>query len=116
MVRYIAGEHIKDTLHDRVRDRDDGPLFPTTGGQTLIQRREIRPLGPYGGMGELGQDGSQGTIPLAGFARALLARTFVIAWSYAGPGCQSGRRLEPRYGSVSKVEMTPLHCPSKGRA
>ena len=35
----IAGKHMKDTLHDRVRDGDDGPLFPTAGGKALIQRR-----------------------------------------------------------------------------
>ena len=36
-------------------------------------------------MGELGQDGSDGTIPLAGFARALLARTFIISRGHTGP-------------------------------
>jgi hypothetical protein len=36
MVWGIAGEHIKDTLHDRVRDSDERPLFPTAGSEALI--------------------------------------------------------------------------------
>ena len=54
MVGGIAGEHIKETLHDRVRDGDDRSLFPTAGSEALIQRREIRPLRAYGRMSELG--------------------------------------------------------------
>ena len=73
------------------------PILPTPCREALIQRREIRPLGPDGGMGELGQDGSEGTIPLAGFARALLARTFIIPWGHPGPGSQAWRGLKARH-------------------
>ena len=57
MVGDIAGEHRKDTLHDRVRDGDEGRLFPTAGCEALLQRRYIRPLRAYGSMNELCQDG-----------------------------------------------------------
>src|SRR5215813_658208 len=82
-VGFLAGEHVKSTAHDRVGHRDHGPILPTTCREALIQRREIRPLGPDGGMGELCQDGPEGAIPLAGFARALLARTVIVARSHA---------------------------------
>src|SRR5215510_16014983 len=82
-VGFLAREHVKDTAHDRMCHGDNRPILPTPGREALIQRREIRPLGSDGGMGELGQDGSEGTIPLAGFARALLARTFIVARGHA---------------------------------
>ena len=46
-------------------------------------------------MGELGQHRPQGAIALAGFAGALLPRTFVVAWGHAGPCRQTGRGLKP---------------------
>src|SRR4029434_3827458 len=46
-------------------------------------------------MGELGQRRLQGAIALAGFAGALLPRTFVVAWGHAGPCRQTGRGLKP---------------------
>src|SRR5215470_14792302 len=69
VVGFLAREHVKDTAHDRMCHRDNRPILPTPCREALIQRREIRPLGPYGGMGELGQNGAQGPIPLAGFAQ-----------------------------------------------
>lgn len=57
MVWDIAGEHRKATLHDRVRDGYDGPLFPTAGSEALLQRRYLCPLRAYGSMSALGQDG-----------------------------------------------------------
>ena len=94
-VGFLAREHMKDTAHDRVCHGDHRPILPTTCRQALIQRREIRPLGSYGGMGELGQDSSEGTIPLAGFARALLARTFIVARGHAGPCRQTRCSFKP---------------------
>jgi len=52
-------------------------------------------LGAHRRMGELGQHRLQGAIALAGFAGALLPRTFVVAWGHAGPCRQTGRGLKP---------------------
>jgi hypothetical protein len=84
-VGFLAREHVKDTAHDRVGHGDHRPMLPTTCREALRQRRERRPLGPDGGMDEWGQDGAEGAIPLAGFARALLARTCIVARGHAGP-------------------------------
>jgi hypothetical protein len=35
-VPFIAGEHVKDTTHHRVRYGNDGPLLPTADGEALI--------------------------------------------------------------------------------
>jgi hypothetical protein len=35
-VPFIAGEHVKDTTHNRVRYGNDGPLLPTADGEALI--------------------------------------------------------------------------------
>src|SRR5215510_11410923 len=94
-IGFLAREHVKDTTHDRVCHSDNRPILPTPCREALIQRREIRPLGPDGGMGKLGQDGSEGAIPLAGFARALLARTFIVARSHAGPCGQTRCGFKP---------------------
>ena len=40
-------------------------------------------------MGELGQDRPEGAMALAGFARALLARTFIISRGHTGPSGQT---------------------------
>jgi hypothetical protein len=57
MVWGMAGEPIKDALHERVRDGDNGPLFPTAGSKALIQRCDRGPLRTHGRMRELCQDG-----------------------------------------------------------
>jgi hypothetical protein len=43
-VRFLAGEHVKSTAHDRVCHRDHRPMLPTTCREALIQRREWRAL------------------------------------------------------------------------
>ena len=35
-VHFIAGEHVKDTAHDGVRDGNDGPLLSTAYGEALV--------------------------------------------------------------------------------
>ena len=35
-VRFIAGEHVKDTAHDGVRYGNDGPLLSTAYGEALV--------------------------------------------------------------------------------
>ena len=62
-VILLPGEHIKSTDHDRMGHGDDGPLLPTTCCETVIQRGEIRVLGPHGSMRQLGQDGPEGALP-----------------------------------------------------
>src|SRR5215831_12191295 len=84
-VRCIAREHVKDTPHDRVCHGDDRPLLAPAHRKTLIQRGEIRVLRTHSRMGKLGQDRPEGSIALAGFARALLPSTLVVARGYTGP-------------------------------
>jgi hypothetical protein len=93
-IGFLAREHVQDTPHERMCHSDNRPMLPTPCREALIQRRERRPLGPYGGMGELGQDGAEGAMPLAGFARALLARTCIVARSHAGPCGQTWGSLK----------------------
>src|SRR5262249_17725626 len=95
---------------DRVCHGDNRPIFPTTCCQTLIQCREICPLGSDGGMGELGQDGAEGPIPLARFARALLARTFIVARGHASPRSQTWCGFKPCH---INTDLCPDHfCPA----
>ena len=101
---------MKDTAHERVCHGNNRPILPTTCRKALIQRREIRPLRPYGGMGELGQDGSQGPIPLASFARTLLARTFIVARGHAGPCGQPRCGFKPRHITTNLCHA--LFCPA----
>src|SRR5207245_388212 len=61
-------------------------------------------------MGELSQDRPEGAITLAGFARALLARTFIIPWCHPGPCGQArcglkARHIDPR-NSVQEFDST----------
>ena len=92
---FLAGEHGKSTAHDRVCHRDHRPILPTACRGALIQRRERRPLGPDRGLGELRQDGPEGAIALTSFARALLARTCIVARSHAGPRGQTRCGFKP---------------------
>src|SRR5712691_6980618 len=96
LVPFMVAEHVKDTPHHGVRHGTDGPLLPTADGEALIEGRERRVLGPHGRMGELGQDRPEGAMALAGFARALLARTYIIPWGHPGPGGQARRGLKAR--------------------
>ena len=59
---------MEGTHDNSVGDGHDRAFSAATGGQTLIQGGQIRPLGPDGGMGQLGQDGPEGAMA---FARSL---------------------------------------------
>jgi len=75
VIRFLTGEHMKDTDHDRVGHGDDGLLLPTAYGETLIQRREIGALGMHGRMRQLGQDRPEGLVIL-GLADLMLVTDF----------------------------------------
>jgi hypothetical protein len=106
-IRFLAGKQMKNTDHDRMRYSDDRSLLPTTCGKALIERGEIRVLGPHGSMRELGQDRSEGAMAPAGFARALLAHTFVVAWGHTGPPRAARSQTVP-YPSRSPPRSLPL--------
>src|SRR5262249_30324421 len=85
-IGFMAREHMEGTDHDRMGDGDDGSFLPPTGGQTLIQGRQIGPLGAGCRMGQLGQACAQGLVAGAGLPRAFLAGTLIIARCDATPG------------------------------
>ncbi len=71
-VQFMAGEHMEGTHNDGVGNGHDRPLSPATGGQALIQGRQVGPFGPRSSVSQLRQAGPQGAIALAGLARACL--------------------------------------------
>ena len=61
MIRFIAGEHIEGTDHDRVRYGHNGAfLFPGARASRIIQGRQVGPLGQRGGRRRIASDRSAG--------------------------------------------------------
>ena len=69
VIPSMAGEHVERPHDGRMCDGQDGAFFPSTGGQALIQGRQVGSFGPGGGMGHLRQACTQGAIALAGLPR-----------------------------------------------
>ena len=53
--RFMAREPMEGADDNGMGDGHDRQLHPPTGGQTLVQGGQVRPLGPGGGMADLGQ-------------------------------------------------------------
>lgn len=87
---------MKRTDHDGVGHRDDGLFLPPTSAQTLVQVGQIHLLRLDGCMGDLGQVRAQGAITLAGLARPLFPRTFIIARGHPHRGRQATGRAKAR--------------------
>src|SRR5262245_17110095 len=80
-----------------MRYDNDGPLLSTAYGEALIEDGERGVLCPHSGVGELGQERPEGAIALPRFARALLARTFILPWCHTGPCGQARGGLKARH-------------------
>jgi len=61
-IGFLAREPMEGTDHDRMGHGDDGTLLPPTGGQALIQGRQLGPLGVGCRMGQLGQAYAQSLV------------------------------------------------------
>ena len=94
-VGFLAREHVKDTAHDRVCHSDNRPILPNDvprGADTTLRDTSPSSVRRHGrvGSGWLGGD-----VPLAGFARPLLACTFIIARGHTSPGSQTRCGFKP---------------------
>src|SRR5215510_2062061 len=80
-----------------MRYDNDGLLLSMAYGEALIEGGERGVLCPHSGVGELGQERPEGAIALPRFARALLARTFILPWCHTGPCGQARGGLKARH-------------------
>jgi hypothetical protein len=104
-IGFLSHQHTKDTGDLRMGHGDHGFLASTTCCQAVRQGRPVGPLGTSRGVGQWSQDGSQGLIPVAGAAVALLACAGIVPRGNPDPGRHGGRRataghLDPRLDHV----------------
>ena len=109
-IGFLSHQHPKATGALRMGHGDNGFLASTMCPQAVRQGRQVGPLGTSPGVGQLSQEGSQGLIPVAGTAVALLACAGIVPRGDPDPGRQVGRRAKA--GHIDpRLNYSPL-CPS----
>jgi hypothetical protein len=104
MIRFVAGESMAGTDHDRVCHGHDGACLAPARGQALIQGRRGGPLGPGRRLRQRRQPGPQSPMALLGLAGA---------WCAGLSSCPGATPLHAsRRAAVPNRAMSIPHSPT----
>src|SRR5436309_13499867 len=85
LVVFVPFEHMIGCNQNRMSHSDDRPFASTTGGQPMIEGRQVGILGMGCRPRRLGKRAFQRLVTRTGSAAQPFARAFVIPWSHSRP-------------------------------